>query len=161
MLILKELHDRLDTAVADAYGWPADLSDNEILARLVALNKERAQEEARGHVRWLRPEYRVPRFGSEAQKAELRLVGGAMREEAAAASAGPKPLFPSDDLAQTVAVLSALAAPPAPADKPAIATRFRQGRRIAPQVEAVLASLARTGLVSTRDGRSFLLHRAA
>jgi hypothetical protein len=42
MLIMKELHDELDVAVADAYGWPADLSDEEILTSLVALNKERA-----------------------------------------------------------------------------------------------------------------------
>jgi len=31
----------LDEAVAAAYGWPADLSDNEILRRLLALNLER------------------------------------------------------------------------------------------------------------------------
>lgn len=35
-------HRRLDAAVAAAYGWPADLSDEEILARLFALNQERA-----------------------------------------------------------------------------------------------------------------------
>lgn len=58
--ILKDLHDRIDAAVADAYGWPVDLSDEDILFRLVALNKERAEEEARGHVRWLRPEYQNP-----------------------------------------------------------------------------------------------------
>ena len=57
ILILKERHDELDAAVAATYGWPADLSDDEILGRLVALNKERAAEEAKGHVRWLRPEY--------------------------------------------------------------------------------------------------------
>lgn len=33
VLILKELHDWLDHAVADAYGWPADASDDDILAR--------------------------------------------------------------------------------------------------------------------------------
>ena len=43
VLILKELHDKLDAAVADAYGWPADLADEDILARLVTLNKERAK----------------------------------------------------------------------------------------------------------------------
>ena len=58
--ILKDLHDQIDAAVADAYGWPADLSDEEILLRLVALNKERAEEEARGHIRWLRPDYQNP-----------------------------------------------------------------------------------------------------
>ena len=35
-------HARLDAAVADAYGWPADLADGEILERLLALNLERA-----------------------------------------------------------------------------------------------------------------------
>jgi hypothetical protein len=31
----------LDRAVLDAYGWPADLGDNEILERLLKLNLER------------------------------------------------------------------------------------------------------------------------
>lgn len=35
-------HKKLDAAVAVAYGWPTDLSDDEILARLLALNLERA-----------------------------------------------------------------------------------------------------------------------
>jgi len=39
---LDHLHKRLDAAVAAAYGWPADLSDEEILERLFALNQERA-----------------------------------------------------------------------------------------------------------------------
>jgi hypothetical protein len=58
--ILRDLHDQIDAAVADAYGWPVDLSDEEILVRLVALNKERSEEEARGHIRWLRPDYQNP-----------------------------------------------------------------------------------------------------
>lgn len=37
-------HAKLDEAVAAAYGWPADLSDEEILKRLLALNLERAKE---------------------------------------------------------------------------------------------------------------------
>lgn len=36
-------HKKLDAAVAAAYGWPADLPDEEILARLLALNLERAK----------------------------------------------------------------------------------------------------------------------
>ena len=35
-------HDRLDAAVAVAYGWPADLPDEQVLERLFALNQERA-----------------------------------------------------------------------------------------------------------------------
>lgn len=58
--ILLQLHNELDAAVAAAYGWPANLTEEEILEKLVALNKERAAEEARGIVRWLRPEYQNP-----------------------------------------------------------------------------------------------------
>ncbi len=39
---LANCHAKLDAAVAAAYGWPADLSDSEILERLLALNQERA-----------------------------------------------------------------------------------------------------------------------
>jgi type II restriction/modification system DNA methylase subunit YeeA len=35
-------HQALDAAVADAYGWPADLADDEILERLFVLNQARA-----------------------------------------------------------------------------------------------------------------------
>ncbi len=80
--VLAELHDRLDALVLQAYGW-ADLApalvgqpggtlpwpekpaaqaaaEEELLVRLVALNAERAAEEARGTVRWLRPEFQDP-----------------------------------------------------------------------------------------------------
>ena len=52
--ILNDLHDQIDAAVAEAYGWPVDLPDAEILHRLVDLNHARAAEEARGLVRWPR-----------------------------------------------------------------------------------------------------------
>ena len=42
---LDNVHARLDAAVSDAYGWPADLADGEVLERLLALNLERAGEE--------------------------------------------------------------------------------------------------------------------
>lgn len=57
--VLKQLHDDLDTAVFAAYGWPASLTDAEILERLVALNAERAAEEKRGVIHWLRPDYQA------------------------------------------------------------------------------------------------------
>ncbi|NJN97571.1 MAG: hypothetical protein HC875_27585 [Anaerolineales bacterium] len=40
---LKNAHEKLDRAVFAAYGWPHDLADEEILARLLALNLERAE----------------------------------------------------------------------------------------------------------------------
>ena len=160
VLILKELHDKLDAAVADAYGWPVDLPDEDVLARLIALNRERANEEARGLVRWLRPEYQVPRLGTAKQKAELDLVGGGMALEAPVPT-GPRPTFPSDDFAQTAAVMSALALATEPLNAATIAATFKQGRKVAPKVDAVLAALARTGYVTTTAGAMFSMRGPA
>ncbi|MBV9528933.1 MAG: class I SAM-dependent DNA methyltransferase, partial [Sphingomonas sp.] len=68
--IVNRLHEQLDEAVADAYGWGDDwragkLGPSEIAARLVALNHERAAEEKAGTIRWLRPDYQIPRFGQK------------------------------------------------------------------------------------------------
>ena len=38
---LDNAHHELDAAVAAAYGWPADISEEEALARLLALNLAR------------------------------------------------------------------------------------------------------------------------
>ena len=89
--LLKDLHDQIDAAVADAYGWPVDLSDEEILERLVALNRERHQEELQGHVRWLRPDYQNP----DGKTAETGKSGKLALEETVAAEgkiAWPKSL---------------------------------------------------------------------
>ena len=42
---LANAHAKLDAAVAAAYGWPAELNDDEILSRLLALNLARAAAE--------------------------------------------------------------------------------------------------------------------
>jgi hypothetical protein len=39
---LDNAHRQLDVAVLSAYGWPAELSDEQILERLLTLNLERA-----------------------------------------------------------------------------------------------------------------------
>src|SRR5579875_776717 len=157
VLILKELHDRLDAAVAAAYGWPADLAEEDILARLVALNKARAAEEARGIVRWLRPDYQIARFGSPAERAE-QLEAELVTAEAKVL----RPAFPAADTAQTAAVLSALASADSARAAASIAALFRQGRRCEAKVRAVLIALARTGFVATPNGgRSFVLRRVS
>ena len=40
---LDNVHRELDTAVAAAYGWTADISEEDALARLLDLNRERAE----------------------------------------------------------------------------------------------------------------------
>lgn len=161
ILTLKHLHDELDAAVADAYGWPRDLPQTEVLARLVALNKERAAEEARGLVRWLRPEYQIPRFGSKKDKEELELVGGegeGMREDKAVSA---KPNFPAKDIEQTIAVTMALVRAAGPLSAAEIARQFKQGRKIENRIEYTLKAMARMGELSSQDGLRFQIKRAA
>lgn len=153
VLILNEHHNAIDAAVAVAYGWPVDLADEDILARLVALNRERAREEARGEVRWLRPDYQRPRFardgkgGDQVEAAEL---------VALAPAAAGKPGFPAQPVERVAAVLSTLAASSAPLDEGQIAQGFKQGLKVRGAVRGILISLARVGEVSTGDGgRSF------
>lgn len=43
---LDDAHARLDAAVAEAYGWPRDSADVEVLERLLELNIERAEIDA-------------------------------------------------------------------------------------------------------------------
>jgi hypothetical protein len=52
-------HKKLDAAVAAAYGWPADLADEQILEKLLALNLERAAEEAKSAAAKQKPAQRA------------------------------------------------------------------------------------------------------
>ncbi|GFH62890.1 MAG: DNA methyltransferase [Candidatus Desulfovibrio kirbyi] len=109
--VLRELHDELDAAVADAYGWHADLSDEDILARLVALNAERAEEEKQGKIRWLRPEYQT-KSKAERQTIQIKLdlappaepVAKGKKSKTAKAAPEAKIAWPSALLEQTQAV---------------------------------------------------------
>jgi hypothetical protein len=40
------VHKKLDQAVCAAYGWPDDLSDEQILEKLLDLNLERASKQS-------------------------------------------------------------------------------------------------------------------
>jgi hypothetical protein len=94
---LKQIHDELDAAVLDAYRWSHDISDEEILERLVALNAERAEEERNGLIRWLRPEYQAP---DEVGRQQV-IAGVIEPEEVTVAPAAQKtlPKNPKDQLA--------------------------------------------------------------
>jgi hypothetical protein len=109
--LLKSIHDDLDAAVFDAYGWPTTLSDEEILERLVDLNRERAEEEKRGLIRWLRPEFQNPEGARPEAQATLTEAGleTATPLPAAAAKKTPKAQWPKDLPARVVAVRDLLA----------------------------------------------------
>lgn len=143
--ILKQIHDDLDAAVFDAYGWPPTLTDEEILERLVALNHERAEEEKRGLVRWLRPEFQNPEGAKAATQVTL-LEAGLETVEPAKAEKGKKAAklaWPKDLPARVVAVRDLLAElGEATADD--VPRRFKGVQ--ADQAEKLLESLAAVGV---------------
>ena len=71
-------------------------AEEELLARLVALNQERAEEERHGVVRWLRPDYQIPKLGhkvktpEDAEQVEAQLV--------VPTAAVGKPTWPKDEM---------------------------------------------------------------
>jgi hypothetical protein len=143
--VLKQIHDDLDAAVFEAYGWPATLNDEEILERLVALNHERAEEENRGLVRWLRPEFQNPEGTKAATQVSLVEAGLEAAEPAKAAKgkkAGKLP-WPKDLPARVVAVRDLLAEL-GEATAEDVALRFKGAR--ADQAEKLMESLAAVGV---------------
>jgi hypothetical protein len=153
--IVAELHDRIDAAVAQAYGWPAGLADAEMVARLVAFNAVRVAEEQAGTVRWLRPDYQTARAGL----AQLAQQAGEQIEAPLRESAAAKPAFPRDAIGQTAAVLETLRQGDA-LTATDVARRFAQGRRIEPRVAQTLAALSRLGYVAA-EGAAHRLRKAA
>jgi len=142
--ILRDLHDQIDAAVARAYGWPVDLSDEDILFRLAALNKERAEEEARGHIRWLRPDYQNP-SGVHASKGKTTEMDLGVVDKIEKA---PWPKTMPEQIAAVRAALSELGE----ATPEQIARRFMRAR--AGVVEPLMASLVALGQAEKgEDGR--------
>ncbi|GAA0566836.1 class I SAM-dependent DNA methyltransferase [Caenispirillum bisanense] len=93
--VLRHLHDRLDALVFQAYGWPATLADGDVLARLVALNRQRALEERqRNVVHWLRPDYQKQRAGLVPRKAPARAPDSGRDLDVTLAEADEKPAWP-------------------------------------------------------------------
>jgi hypothetical protein len=114
--VLRDLHDELDRLVAQAYGWPWPMEREEVLERLVALHDERVEEEKRGIVRWLRPEYQVPRFGGAAPAApapELDLPEATAEEVGKVAERQPWPAGAVEQIGAAKAAVSAAPATPA------------------------------------------------
>ena len=138
--VLLTLHTDLDAAVAEAYGWPADLPEAQILERLVALNATRAAEEQRGLIRWLRPDYQAPQTATQ--------PGLPMDAPIAAApSTGPtaKLPWPKDETGRVAVVLKILRGLDREATPADIAARLKGAS--ATSIAPVAASLATHGLI--------------
>ncbi|MEX1116141.1 MAG: type IIL restriction-modification enzyme MmeI [Akkermansiaceae bacterium] len=139
--VLRQIHDELDAAVLEAYGWgdlkeaphscgasecaaiekreapPNDVSftppqecggslKDALLTRLVALNHERAAEEKRGLIRYLRPDYQNPTSAAP-QAVQGNLAGTDPDSSQAKTQNQPSSIVKSSTLATWPATLSA------------------------------------------------------
>ncbi len=143
--VLRDLHDDLDRAVADAYGWPADIDEADVLRRLVDLNAERAAEEEQGRVRYLRPSYQNPDGGD--QGALGVEVAPRPRKGKTAKAPWPKALAERARAVQRI-----LAAEDRPATPSEVASRFQRARKT--DVASILDTLVALGQArQSEDGR--------
>ncbi len=141
--VLRGIHDDLDRAVAEAYGWPADLPTEEILFRIVELNAARAAEERAGKIRWLRPEFQ------KAASTQAGLAIDVEEEEVQPARATRAPWPPS--LPERVrAVRAYLEQMPSAVTPTALARNFKASRAL--DVAAILETLVVLGQAKVEAG---------
>jgi hypothetical protein len=158
--VLQSLHDELDAAVLQAYGW-SDLGavpwadetaraawTEALLERLVALNAKRAAEEAAGTVRWLRPEFqdpaeRVRKGAATAPAPEQAGIDGVESKAEAAARADDAEATNEDAAPKAVA----------PAVQPWPPTLPEQVRAVAQLLAASPAALMLTTIEASFKGK--------
>jgi hypothetical protein len=147
---LKQLHDEVDAAVAAAYGWPWPLSDADILTRVVALNAQRAAEEASGHIRYLRPEYQAKSAAPAAQsKIALPDEAPAQATKAKTRVTKAKQPWPKTLAERTKALDALLATETQPLTTPEITKRFARAKE--EDIQEILETLAALGRLRRTD----------
>lgn len=181
--ILRELHDELDRAVFEAYGWQ-DLAnklvglpgattpypekseaqaeaEEELLKRLVALNHQRAAEEAKGQIRWLRPEYQNPDYQNSNQGKDSASDYKSTAQTEADVTAKPvatkakKLTWPKSMPEQVAAVKTALQDGLDSVE--AITVLYKSPKSTGPKVQEVLESLESLGYANREGGRYWLV----
>jgi len=140
--VLRDLHDDLDGAVAEAYGWPADLPTEDVLFRLVELNATRAAEERTGLVRWLRPGFQ--NVTATQAGLEVEVEEGGLRPAAPVRLPWP-PALPE----RVRLVRDFLLQTPSPVPPETVARKFMRAR--SPEVLAILETLVALGQARKND----------
>ena len=171
--LLEQIHDELDAAILEAYGW-GDLSveiqdgktqeskqeqiRGELLTRLVALNHERATDEKRGLIRWLRPDYQNPTAAApQPVQANLTITDPDSSNQKSKINNPQSSINPSsssqwpDRLPEQVALLRKLISTgdrnvAAPYDAEALSGLFgRKNKKRTEQIEGILETLKGLG----------------
>jgi hypothetical protein len=169
--VLRQIHDELDEAVLEAYGW-GDLSRSvgvsptvgeedrgrdahapcdALLTRLVALNHERAAEERRGIIRWLRPDYQNPN-AAKAPRAEQATLAGTEASSSQSPISNPQsPILWPERLPEQVAIIRKLIGAHdnkvvTPYDAESLSALFgRKNKKRSEQIEGILETLKGLG----------------
>lgn len=157
--LLRQIHDELDEAVLEAYGWsdlhPLDAGcEPELLARLVAINHERAAGERQGQVRWLRPDYQNPEAVPAATKPEQAALPGTdsasikdQKPKIKNQNSPPSLPWPGRLPEQVARIRELLAADPA-ATPEQLSTRFgRASKKRTEQIEGIIETLEGLGRI--------------
>ena len=159
ILILREIHARLDTLVLGAYGWPAETPVPQLLDRLFELNQARKAEEEGGQVRWLRPAYQSSRHVEPGLAVTFETSA---QPEPRPVRILPRQPFPTGSDEQSEAVLRILEEYGSPMSISETAACFgRASKSVLLKVEAALQVLAQYGRVSVTASGRFLARRAA
>lgn len=128
------------------------MSDAEILERLVALNAERAEEEKRGIIHWLRPAYQNPK-GARVAAPELKLEPAkakAPKRPAAGKGKTRKMPWPKTLAERVKAVAEVLRGAPRALSPGEITARFARAQ--AGEVAAILETLVVMGQARRAKG---------
>lgn len=174
--VLRQLHDELDAAVLAAYGWsdllpllrvahgndtPAENQtraeakrafDEAVLERLVALNSQRAAEEAQGHICWLRPKLQDPGAQTTLATGEAGKIETSPETDTAKAAQTVALPWPKDPVEQVQAILQVLGESPAPQTCEQITQRFKGRGSWRKQLPSLLTMLTALGHISEENG---------
>lgn len=167
--VLKELHDELDRAVFEAYGW-GDLADKlvglpgattpypekpeeqaeaeeELLKRLVTLNHKRAAEEVKGKVRWLRPEYQDPNYQTDSLQQDSQTTADVtVEQKPVKEKAKAKLAWPKDMVQQMTAIKDVLNSGAQSLED--ITALYKSPKTTRPKIQSALESLVVLGIAN-------------
>ncbi len=143
--VLRQLHDDLDAAVAEAYALPPTATDDAILTHLCALNAQRATEERNGTIRWLRPAFQRMKDEGGRMKEPQNALGlpDAVPLHPSSIIPHPSAMWPKSFAEQALAVRTALITFAAPADAATLAKTFKSAK--IDRIEDILETLASLG----------------
>ena len=135
--------------MADAYGWPHDLPEADILTRLVQLNHQRAAEEAAGQVRYLRPAYQQAGITQPGTQLGMEMPGMAAPKDSDEAAKNALRDWPSGMAAQVQAVRDVVQQAEGPVTAAQVAARF--GKIRPTTVQPLLDTLTTLALLRQTD----------